>query len=474
MNQATSLNASTHFLCVCKKYNFGRPHPVSHSTWYQHINEAETDEEKQRIQSAKCLDEPDQHDCSGTPMNPHSSGSLSSTQCHALVHAMSKRWHDSAENTSRGRRKRARATSRQVSPAPPPHDHDEPVPLPHDHDEPVPPPHDSSFHAGQLNNIFEHRTQPAIDIEALAQSAVLSSMHKSMQFIQALANVSLEDPVSKLDEEALARLCSPPDHVVSIDSPGIRYSISTYLALENASQKAYNRVCEAARTNFAGAPGVENILSFYNVERTIAMYTGVDSIEHDMCPNTCLAYTGLFSDLDACPICRKSHWLEEALQGSTCRAKVPAQKFTTIPIGPQIQARYHHENAATEMDYLRRRTNEVIAEIRAMQQIPVLDDIVMGWDYIGAVLDGDIKPEDVVLMVSMDGAQLFDSKESDCWIYIWVIVNLPPDVRYHKLHVCPGGFIPGPNKPKNIDSFLFPGIHHLTSLQKEGLPIWNA
>ena len=98
----------------------------------------------------------------------------------------------------------------------------------------------------------------------------------------------------------------------------------------------------------------------------------------------------------------------------------------------------------------------------------------MGWDYLEAVLDGDIKPQDIVLMISLDGAQLYDSKESGCWIYIWIIVNLPPDKCYRKLHVRPGGFILGLNKPKNIDSFLFPGIHHLAALQAEGLPIWNA
>jgi len=106
--------------------------------------------------------------------------------------------------------------------------------------------------------------------------------------------------------------------------------------------------------------------------------------------------------------------------------------------------------------------------------IPIVNDIAMGWDYLGAVLDGDIKSHDIVVMVSLDGAQLYDSIESDCWIYIWIIVNLPPDKHYRKLHVCPGGFIPGPNKPKNVNSFLFPGIHHLAALQAEGLPIWNA
>ncbi|KIK79377.1 hypothetical protein PAXRUDRAFT_16365 [Paxillus rubicundulus Ve08.2h10] len=58
-------------------------------------------------------------------------------------------------------------------------------------------------------------------------------------------------------------------------------------------------------------------------------------------------------------------------------------------------------------------------------------------------------------------------------MYIWVILNLPPQKRYCKLHVLPSGFIPGPNKPKNLDSFLFPGFHHLAALQREGLPMWD-
>ena len=53
-------------------------------------------------------------------------------------------------------------------------------------------------------------------------------------------------------------------------------------------------------------------------------------------------------------------------------------------------------------------------------------------------------------------------------------MNHPPEVRYQKRYVLPGAIIPGPNKPKNIDSFLFPGLHHLSALQKEGLRIWDS
>ena len=90
------------------------------------------------------------------------------------------------------------------------------------------------------------------------------------------------------------------------------------------------------------------------------------------------------------------------------------------------------------------------------------------------MVDGTIQPEDMLLMISIDGAQLFESKESDCWIYIWVILELLLDHRYKKKHVLPGAIIPGPKKPKFIKSFLFPGLHHLSALQREGLTIWDS
>ena len=76
--------------------------------------------------------------------------------------------------------------------------------------------------------------------------------------------------------------------------------------------------------------------------------------------------------------------------------------------------------------------------------------------------------------VSLDGAQLYNNKHSDCWMYIWIILNLPLDKCYLKVNILPSRFIPGPNKLKNIDLFLFPGFHHLAVLQCEGLQVWGS
>ena len=78
------------------------------------------------------------------------------------------------------------------------------------------------------------------------------------------------------------------------------------------------------------------------------------------------------------------------------------------------------------------------------------------------------------LMFSIDGAQLYTLKVSDCWIYIWIVLERAPDQRYKKKYVLPGGFIPGPNKPKNLDSFIYPGMYHVAAVMMEGLSIWDA
>ena len=115
------------------------------------------------------------------------------------------------------------------------------------------------------------------------------------------------------------------------------------------------------------------------------------------------------------------------------------------------------------MCYIHKCTQQVLAEICCTGEIPnVIDDLVMGFDYLGLVLDGHMKENNIVLMVSLDGAQLYNHKDADCWLYIWRLVNLSPNKQYKKINVLPGGFIPGPNKPKNIDSFSM--LAYITSL----------
>ena len=54
------------------------------------------------------------------------------------------------------------------------------------------------------------------------------------------------------------------------------------------------------------------------------------------------------------------------------------------------------------------------------------------------------------------------------------MLNLVPDECYKVHNIICGGIIPGPGHPKNIDPFLFPGLAHVSVIQKEGFKIWDG
>ena len=303
---------------------------------------------------------------------------------------------------------------------------------------------------------------PDIDLASLAELAKLEGLKLTMQFIAALENASLDDEFSKLSLATVDRLRHPEIGPVTV-SPDTRLGLDLFLSAINSPQNTYTLNRDAVLRRHPE----DEIPTYDEMKRIIEKITGVQSIEHDMCINSCMAYTGPLATLDKCSECQ-----EPRLDPQTKKGR---QTFDTIPLGPQVQALWRDKESAERMNYRRKITTEVLKLIETNNGVlPSYNDFFFGSDYIEAVQNGQIQDYDVVLMLSVDGAQLYRYKMSDCWIYIWVIMDHAPDVRYKKKNVLPGGFIPGPNKPKNLDSFLFPGPHHVSALQREGLSVWNA
>jgi hypothetical protein len=188
----------------------------------------------------------------------------------------------------------------------------------------------------------------------------------------------------------LERLRNPPEAPIQLNDPGIRHSISTYLALENASPAANERVIKSTKQNFPDAPGANNCLKFQAVENLITSYTGIEPIEHNMCINSCIGFTGPFSELTKCPRCGKTRWDEVKLEVTNGRIKIPVKRFTTLPLGLQLQAMYRNPKSACDMRYLYERTQQVLDEYEEKNKISIINDITAGWDYLGSSLTGDI------------------------------------------------------------------------------------
>jgi hypothetical protein len=302
---------------------------------------------------------------------------------------------------------------------------------------------------------------PPFDIETLSDLARLKDLKLSMEFIQALDIASLDDEYSRLDSDSIERLRNPPTSRPDTTDPDFRLGLDLFLASIKSSQDTYHMSRDAVLRRHPD----DKIPSYDRMKRRIAEITGIVPIVDDMCKNSCIAFTGPLSKLDACTECNAPR-----LDPLTKKADL---HLYTIPPGPQLQALWQDEESAKRMYYRREKTQEIIIELQKNHgSLSQFTDFLHGSEYLHNVRMGHIKDTDMVLMLSIDGAQLFEHKASDVWIYIWVIFDLAPDLRYKKKYVLPGGFFPG--KPKNVESLLFPGLHHLAALQREGLQIWDG
>jgi hypothetical protein len=228
-------------------------------------------------------------------------------------------------------------------------------------------------------------------------------------------------------------------------------------------QQTYDGVCRSVKQQ---CPDTQ-ITTYDQMTRKLAGLTGVVPVMTDMCYDSCVAFTGPYSELRACPLCSEARF-ETVSRGNKC-VSVPCKQALTIPIGPQIQAQYQSHESAWNMGHRRRVMEDLLSHLRAGGSIDEYNDVYCSSILLKAAQHSDLSPDDTLLMLSIDGAQLYESKQSHCWIYIWVLLDLAPDLQYKKKYVLPGGFIPGPRKPKSLDSFVYTGLHHLAVLQREGL-----
>ena len=183
---------------------------------------------------------------------------------------------------------------------------------------------------------------------------ILDDLQTSVQFIHLLENACLDnDP---LPDHIRDCLCHPTSGIQSLDDPDLRLSIDLYLATGNASEETYRAARNAILRRF---PDV-NILSYEKVKQKIEELTGVISIVTDMCPKSCLAYTGPFADLEHCPLCHAPRYDQVILASSKGKRKVPLHQFHTMPVGPQLWAIACSKEQSQDISYTGKKMTEIL------------------------------------------------------------------------------------------------------------------
>ncbi|GAW10278.1 hypothetical protein LENED_012525 [Lentinula edodes] len=289
----------------------------------------------------------------------------------------------------------------------------------------------------------------------------------SYKFINELRSAKLDSPIEPLDDTLLQQILDPPQHLLEVENPDERLSLELYLATTHTSEETYTNACVAVTRRFPDC----RLLSYYMVKKLVEKLSGVSPIVRDMCVNSCIGYTGPYASIEDCPHCGETRY---KIQG---KKKIARKQFTTLPLAPQLQALWRTTEGAASMQYRQNCTKAAFEELERNNGVKVsaYKDFFDGSDYLEAVAEGKIADNDMVVLLSIDGAQLYRNKASDCWMYIWVVLDHDPSNRYKVQHVLLGGVIPGPNKPKNLDSFLFTGLYHISAIQQAGgFRIWNA
>ena len=189
----------------------------------------------------------------------------------------------------------------------------------------------------------------------------------------------------------------------------------------------------------------------------VSALSGEEPIAFDCCVNSCCCYTGSYANIETCPFCNEPRYDSQGRSHS---------HFIYIPLLPQLVALYHNRNMADKMQYR--------ASYDHQQ------------DQVGDIFDGHIyqdlwkkeievdgqqlhccyfsDPCDIALGLSTDGFAPFRRQKMTAWLIIVYNFNLPPDICFHREYILCLGMVPGPKKPKDFDSFLWPAVEEFLRL----------
>jgi hypothetical protein len=158
--------------------------------------------------------------------------------------------------------------------------------------------------------------------------------------------------MSGMQPEEIEDLHNPVQAYTLVDLSLLLRSVRHFINNSSSSQKHYEQLRTIEHLHRPNDP----ILSFDQVKRRVRWLSGVVPVEHDMCVNLCLAFTGPHENLEACACCNEAQYFP----GTT----KPRKRFTTIPIGPVIQAMYSSRNIADSMHYLERKLVDNLEHVR--------------------------------------------------------------------------------------------------------------
>ncbi|KAJ7587801.1 hypothetical protein C8J56DRAFT_786479 [Mycena floridula] len=154
--------------------------------------------------------------------------------------------------------------------------------------------------------------------------------------LSTLKNASFEK--DSFTKNELQSFLDPPTEVLYISDPD-----RPYPNWAGASESVYKCAYDVNKRRYPDG----KMLSYDQVCRRVKKLVRILSFQHNMCISSCMVYTGPFRKLEECMYCKEHCYkpitdLESGSDSdspeSNRQAQIPHKTFTTMPIGPQLQA----------------------------------------------------------------------------------------------------------------------------------------
>lgn len=202
--------------------------------------------------------------------------------------------------------------------------------------------------------------------------------------------------------------------------------------------------------------------TLHQMKKRLSELSELMAESYDCCVKSCVAFTGPHSKLKACPRCRKPRHR---------RNGKPMKTYRYIPLIPQLVAYFLNRELNERMRYRSEGHPRAKAEKGGN-----MTDVFDGSHYLGLLekevtIDGHglghtyfSDPRDIALGLATDGVNPWRRRKSTFWPILLYNFNLPPTERSHDDNAICIGEVPGPEKPKDMDSFLYPAVQELLKL----------
>jgi hypothetical protein len=214
-----------------------------------------------------------------------------------------------------------------------------------------------------------------------------------------------------------------------------------------------------------------SIDSPYRLLKRVSSLSNVIPQPVDCCINVCMAYTGTYSELSQCIVCKEPRY-----NNISANSK---QVFLYLPLIPRLQGLFQDPKQTELMEYRseydQTRTDGSISDVFDGQRYQSLCSkrvVVDGIEFPHRYFSGE---HDIALGFATDSYLMFmRRRKAPCSTPLLLVnYNIGPDIRIHREQLISLGNIPGPKAPVLLATFLHPLDDELAQLAI-GVPTFHA